>query len=335
MTRTADLTAAVEHALRAPSVHNTQPWQWRIGHDAVELHADWNRHLAATDPDRRDLVISCGAALHHLEVALAARGLTAQVRRLPDREDLGHLATVAVRSGRADALDADLFPSIDLRQTDRRRMSHRPVSAEHVAVLTAQARRTGALLLPVTGAAMRQRLTATLADAAHRQDLAPGYAAELRQWTHRYASGHDGVSAAGVAPDPVGLTGVSLLRRFTEGRLVQPPQQCGHGSADDAAALLVIVTGHDDLLDWLRAGEATSAVLLAATGLGLATTPLSQGLEVEETRRALRWDVLRIPEHPQLVVRVGWPVAGAGELPLTPRRDLRSVLLTDWAQDPR
>ena len=85
MSRTADLTAAVEHALRAPSVHNTQPWRWRIRPDAVELHADWDRHLVATDPDRRDLVISCGAALHHLEVALAARGLTAQVRRMPDR----------------------------------------------------------------------------------------------------------------------------------------------------------------------------------------------------------------------------------------------------------
>ena len=75
MSRTADLTAAVEHALRAPSVHNTQPWRWRIRPDAVELHADWNRHLVATDPDRRDLVLSCGAALHHLQVALAARGL--------------------------------------------------------------------------------------------------------------------------------------------------------------------------------------------------------------------------------------------------------------------
>jgi len=40
MSRTADLTAAVEHALRAPSVHNTQPWHWRIRSDAVELHAD-------------------------------------------------------------------------------------------------------------------------------------------------------------------------------------------------------------------------------------------------------------------------------------------------------
>jgi nitroreductase len=327
MTRIADLTAAVEFALRAPSVHNTQPWHWRIRPDAVELHADWNRHLVATDPDRRDLILSCGAALHHLEVALAARGLTAQVRRMPDGEDRGHLATVAVRPGRADALDADQFPAIDLRRTDRRRMSHRPVPAEHVAALTEQARRVGALLLPVTGAAMRQRLTATLVDAAHRQEFAPGYATELRQWTHRYAPGHDGVPAASVAPAPIGLLDASPLRWFTQGQLAQPPRSPGLGPADDAAALLVIATAHDDPLDWLRAGEATSAVLLAATGLGLATTPLSQALEVDETRRALRTDVLRIPEHPQLVVRVGWPATGAGELPVTPRRDLRSVLL--------
>jgi hypothetical protein len=74
--RPADLVAllspAVEQALRAPSVHNTQPRRWRITPSGIELHADGDRHLAATDPDRRDLVLSCGAALHHLQVALAA-----------------------------------------------------------------------------------------------------------------------------------------------------------------------------------------------------------------------------------------------------------------------
>jgi nitroreductase len=327
MSRSRDLTRAIEHALRAPSVHNTQPWRWRARIDSVELHADWNRHLVATDPDRRDLILSCGAALHHLQVALAARGMAAQVRRMPDAEDRGHLATVAVRPGRPDTADAALFRAINGRRTDRRRMSHRPVPADHLQALVHQARRTGALLLPVTDPAMRQRLTATLTDAAHRQEFAPGYAAELQQWTRRYAAGHDGVSAATVTAPPVGRTGVSLLRRFPRGTLTQPRQSPGAGSADDAAELLVIVTPHDDPLDWLHAGEATSAVLLAATGLGLATTPLSQPLEVEATRHALRWDVLRVPEHPQLVVRVGWPVTGAAELPDTPRRDLRSVLL--------
>ena len=103
MNSTLQLAEAVRHALRAPSVHNTQPWRWRIddGDDddtggRVELYADLNRHLYATDPQRRDLVISCGAALHHLLVALAHIGRRATVLRMPDPEDPTHLATVVI-----------------------------------------------------------------------------------------------------------------------------------------------------------------------------------------------------------------------------------------------
>ncbi|MGH4011264.1 MAG: Acg family FMN-binding oxidoreductase [Pseudonocardiaceae bacterium] len=327
MIQTTDLGMAVEHALRAPSVHNTQPWRWRIRPKAVELHADWNRHLPATDPDRRDLILSCGAALHHLRVACAARGLAVEVDRLPDPEDLGHLATVAIRPGQSDPTDAALFPAIQRRRTERRRMSHRPVPASYLRTLTEQARRAGALLVPVTSALMRQRLTTTLTEAAHHQDVTPGYIAELQLWTRRYAAACDGVPATSVAPPPIGLTGSSPLRRFPHAQLSQPRQLAGHGPADDAAELLVIATAGDDSLDWLRAGEATSAVLLAATQLELATTPLSQAVEVELSRRELQQQVLHVPEHPQLIVRVGWQASGAAELPVTPRRDLSSVLL--------
>ena len=327
MNRIVDIPAAVENALRAPSVHNTQPWRWRIASDHVELHADWNRHLIATDPDRRDLVLSCGAALHHLRVALAAAGSGVEVDRLPDPEDLGHLATVRIRPGPADPDDAALFPAIDRRRTERRRMSHRPVPASMLQSLAAQARRAGAVLLPITGTAMRGRLAAALDDAAHRQELAPGYAAELQLWTRRYPAGRDGVPAASVAPPPPGLLGSSPLRRFPRAQLDQPHQSAGHGAPDDAAELLVVVSSHDGPVDRLRAGEATSAVLLAATRMGLASTPLSQAMEVAATRDAIQTVVLHAPEHPQLIVRVGWPAGSAAELPDTPRRDLRSVLL--------
>ena len=73
---------------------------------------------------------------------------------------------------------------------------------------------------------------------------------------------------------------------------------------DDAAELLVIATSGDDVLDRLRAGEATSAVLLAATGLGLATTPLSQGFEIDaDPAGDPDATVLHVPEHPQLLLR--------------------------------
>ena len=96
----------LEHAVRAPSVHNTQPWRWRIRDDSVELYADWTRHLPWTDPDRRDLLISCGAALHHLRVALARQGLAVAVDRFPDPDHEGHLAAVTIRPGQGDPAEA-------------------------------------------------------------------------------------------------------------------------------------------------------------------------------------------------------------------------------------
>jgi nitroreductase len=324
MNQPVDLAEAVERALRAPSVHNTQPWLWRIRPGIVELHADWTRHLAATDPDRRDVMLSCGAALHHLQVCLAARGVAAHVARLPDLENLAHLATVTIRPGTADLNDAALFASIDRRRTDRRRMSHQVVPPRHIRALVEQAARVGVVLLPVTGPALRGRLAAALAEAAHTQEDTPGYLAELQLWTRRHAAGRDGIPVSNLPPRPVGLIEPSPLRRFPLGKLRQPP---GRGPVEDAAELLIIATHGDERLDQLRAGEATSAVLLAATQLRLATTPLSQALEVEAARWALQQQVLRIPEHPQLLIRVGWPATAAAEPPRTPRRDLRFVLL--------
>lgn len=328
MSQPAALAEEVERALRAPSVHNTQPWLWRIRPGVVELHADWTRHLAATDPDRRDVMLSCGAALHHLRVCLAARGLAAHVDRLPEPENLAHLATVTIRPGTADANDAALFASIDRRRTDRRRMSHRAVPPSHIGALAEQAARAGAVLMPATGPALRGRLAAALTEAAHTQEGTPGYLAELQLWTRRYVMGRDGIPGANLPPHPVDLIEPSPLRRFPPGRLRQPSYLPGHGPVDDAAELLVIATNRDDQLDRLRAGEALSAVLLAATQLGLATTPLSQALEVEAIRRELQRRVLRITEHPQLIIRVGWPAAATTEPPRTPRRDLRFVLLS-------
>ncbi|MGH4007145.1 MAG: Acg family FMN-binding oxidoreductase [Pseudonocardiaceae bacterium] len=327
MSQSTDLAEAVMGALRAPSVHNTQPWLWRIGPGVVELHADWTRHLPATDPDRRDVLLSCGAALHHLRVSLAARDVAVHVDRLPNPEALGHLATVVIQPGTGDAHDAALFPSIDRRRTDRRRMSHRPVPSSHIRILAEEASRAGVVLVPVTGPALRKRLSAALTEAAYIQAGTPGYLSELHLWTRRYAGGRDGIPISNVPAPPVGLIQPSSLRQFPPGRLSQPSQLPGHGPADDAAEFLVIATHGDEPLDRLRAGEAISAVLLAATHLGLATTPLSQAIEVDVTRQEIQHQVLHIPEHPQLIVRVGWPATAAAELPVTHRRDLRSVLL--------
>ena len=91
------LRAVLSMAMRAPSVHNSQPWHWRVGPSSLQLYADYSRHLPNTDPDRRDMMVSCGAALHHCTVALAALGWQARIRRFPDPADPTHLASIEMR----------------------------------------------------------------------------------------------------------------------------------------------------------------------------------------------------------------------------------------------
>jgi hypothetical protein len=328
MSPTPQLAEAVEHALRAPSVHNTQPWRWRIDDavGAVELYADRGRQLSATDPEGRDLLISCGAALDHLVVALAHAGLQATIRRFPDPENSTHLATVTVNRARNGdgAARADLFQAIHRRHTDRRRFSHRPVPPGLVQELVAAAARADVLLKPVEHA--QERFAAVLVDAADRHQWTPGYPAELQIWTRRYGAARDGIPSTAIARHPAGLSGPSGLRRFPNAQLTQPMPPTGHGLPDDASVVLVLATAGDRPEDRLRAGEALSTVLLTATLAGLATTPLSQATEVAASRDLLR-RVVGIPEQPQLVLRVGWPATRATELPDTPRRELASVLV--------
>lgn len=75
-----------------------------------------------------------------------------------------------------------------------------------------------------------------------------------------------------------------------------------------------------------RAGEAVSAALLGATELGLATCPLSQPLEIGDTRRVIRDSILGGAAVPQLIIRLGWAATTGGPLPLTPRREVDDVI---------
>ena len=195
------LEHGVELALHAPSVHNTQPWRWRIGDDHVDLFADRERHLPDTDPDGRDLFISCGAALHHLRVALAGFGLASATTRFPDPENRDHIATVRIVPGRQDPADSSLYPALRRRRTDRRRYGPGEVRQATLASLRDRAAGLGATLQPVLHPDVRARLDAVLAEAADAQLFRPGYVAELLTWTRRYADSHDGVPAASV-PHP-------------------------------------------------------------------------------------------------------------------------------------
>jgi nitroreductase len=311
------LHTALALATRAPSVHNVQPWKWRVSAASLHMYSDPGRRLVHTDPDGRDAMVSCGAALNHGVVALAALGWQSKVHRFPNPADPTHLASIEVQPWAASEVDIALAAAIPRRRTDRRYFSAWPVAHGHVALMGMRAARTGTAMRRVDPST---KLRAALAQAVWQHATDPEYLGELTVWSGRHGA------TAGV---PARNTPESHPESPVPGRLFAGPALAQHPRlepADDRGVLLALGTTEDDDLARLRAGEATSLVLLTATAVGMASCPVTEVLEFGETRNAIREDAFDGEEFPQMLVRVGWAPINADPLPSTPRRPLNEVV---------
>jgi hypothetical protein len=245
----------VELACRAPSVHNTQPWKWRVHGPDVDLFADYTRQLVYADPTRRDLMVSCGAALHHFQVAAAARGWSARVHRLPDASDERHVARMHLAPSRVLPPDTSVLEAIAARRTDRRRPTSWPVPEDRLNSLASTGTSWGAQVLPVAGEGSKAELQRLTRRAATIQQRNPHYIEELDAWTR--VSAGAGVPREHVPQrDPSAPATDTPYARFPLGTLADPVLEV-EPSQD---AMLIVCTSSDDAISRVRAGEAMSAV---------------------------------------------------------------------------
>ncbi|MCP9270958.1 Acg family FMN-binding oxidoreductase [Mycolicibacterium arenosum] len=314
------LRDGVELACRAPSLHNSQPWRWVVDRGTLHLFADRARLLPGADSAGRDLLLSCGAALDHLRVAMAASGWETIVGRLPDPQEPDHLAAMTFRRSEtvtdAQRRRAD---AILRRRTDRSpyevpanwpelepRLLSSVVSHDVLADVVQDSER------PTL--ALASRLTETL------REYDEVYQAELEWYTSPYAVGE------GIPPTalPAGSEArhTDVTRFFPSG--ARDDQH--HGIGDDRSKILVLST-HDgtDRIDVLRCGEALSGVLLEGTLAGLASCTLTHLTESTLHRDVIR-SVTRAGGSPQVLIRFGSAATVTEPQPMTPRRPLADVL---------
>jgi hypothetical protein len=308
----------VAFALRAPSVHNTQPWRWRVDGPRLDLYADRTRQLSVVDRAGRDLTISCGAALHYAVAGAAAAGWAGDVTPLPDATDPDHLATVLLRPSdptRAEQAEADLLRT---RATDRRRFIGWPVPAHLLEDVAARGASGSAEALAVTDPAARLSIERLLTTARSIEHADRRMLEEQRRWTS--LTGDDGVPLANAQPATSGLRPTWPSRYDAVIDDVDP------SLAGPFDGLVLVKTPDDTPASWLDTGRLLCRLWTAAMDRGLSLVPLSQPLEVADTRRSLRVGVLGGDGFPQLLARLGWQEPSRSALPVTPRRSVDDVL---------
>lgn len=296
----------VATAVWAPSVHNSQPWLFAADERAISLYADPDRQLLATDPDGREMMISCGAALFTARLAVRACGFIPETEVFPDPAQPLLIARLTWQHRAAPAgYELRTFDQVLSRRTHRAGFEPVPIAGALLTVLRAGAERDGTALRILTDEGDRAVLAATVQAAERTVRLDGLRTRDVAAWTTPPGSSRrDGVPATSYPARAVRTFPDFPGRDFGRGRGWGLPPSSAQASARSAGVVSVLITPGDHPADWVRAGQALQRILLTGTAYGIAAALHSQPLEFSAMRRFIGAEFCS-GGYPQLVLRLG------------------------------
>jgi hypothetical protein len=307
----------VRYAILAASGHNTQPWQFAIKENAIEIHPDYMRHLPAVDPTDRELWISLGCALENLLIAARVSGYAARVI-YPSANDF-----IRIELTTDKPQTNKLFDAIPLRQNTRSEYDGQPVKTADLDQVQAVSLEPGVVLHFVTNPSELETVLEYVNQGNLSQYADKEFVNELLHWlrfTKKEAlASRDGLySAASGNPQVPRWLGQRVVGGLT-------PQQQADTDAKklrSSPGAVVIASESEDKTAWVRTGQVYERMALTMTSLNIKSAFLNQPIEVAEVRRQFQSAIKLGNALPQLLVRFGY----ADSMPRSLRRPLEQVI---------
>ena len=313
----------VTEAVWAPSVHNTQPWRFMADGQQISLYADTDRGLPVADPNGREMMISCGAALFNLRLALRSTGYVPETRVLPDPGQPTLVAKVTWRQ-RAPASEFErwLSSQVHRRRTHRGAFDPEPLPRGTLAALRGSAAAGGTSLRIVADDGGRAILAAAVETAERHLRLDAERVGELARWSPAPGSARsDGVPATSYPAQAERTDPYFPGRDFAHGYGWGLPPLGSARMPRATGVVGLLTTATDRQVDWVNAGQALQRILLTASASGAAVALHSQPTEMPWLRQLIRAK-LSDNAYPHLVLRIGMVIQAAESV----RRDPDEVL---------
>lgn len=332
------LLFALNYAVLAPSILNTQPWRFRVTNHHAALHVDMSRRLPVVDPAGRELMISCGAALLNLRTALRGFGYEPAIKLFPTPNEPDCLAEIHLGTPIAATQSQQrLRDAIPARRTSRMPFEKRPVPGAQLEEIARAAEQEGGTLSFIEDADRKQQVGALVAEAVRIHLADPAFRRELSDWVNKrvdeayersameFQRLTPGQPMAGRTPPPVDERALSIpsaagtARRFADADRAAADRQA---RTEGAPVLALLTTPRDTRADWLMAGQALGHALLVATVAGVAASYDSSPLEIPELRSRVA-GTFGVGGLPQVLLRLGY----AAETPPSARQPLRTFVM--------
>jgi hypothetical protein len=307
------LTFLLNYAILAPSSHNSQPWKFNVTKDEILVFADKSRSLQVADADQRELYISLGCALENLIIAAEHFGYNCSVSYFPGPDD--HVATVSLRPNSRPPSDSRLFYAITSRQTKRNPYEPQAISEADLETIKSLSFDPDVGIFITRDSAIKKSFRDLVVQANGIQYSDVNYKSELGHWLGQGVMGPAGIEAK-IAQLAVVFLDMGPEQTKKDALLINSTPYLGF-----------ISTANNDSISSLKAGRTLERFWLAATALGISLHPMSQALEVPQTKANLT--VLLPAQSGMLQVqqafRLGYAKSTSEH---STRRPLQEVLIT-------
>ena len=291
----------------APSGHNSQPWEFIVTDDSIEVFFNQERSLSQSDPAGRQLLISIGCAIENIIIAGDYYGFEGVVHFHNDWHATRFIATISFRkiSPSTSRDPHHLFFSVSKRSTNRGKYKTQ-LPPESFLKEISQLNNDDFRMVFVADKHMRSLLADVVNKAQIEVMDGHGFREELSHYIqHNFTKKHVGMPGFTLGiPAPVSLFASRLIKRVNLSRASK--------KQDDALLkrftpiFVLICSCNDTSRDWMGAGRIFERIWLMATREGLACAPLAAGVQVGDYYKKLQ-AILDTHDRPQVFFRMGYP----------------------------
>ena len=294
----------LNYAPLAPSHRNSQPWQFRIASERIEIYADPENSRHCADPRDRQKLISCGAALNVLEICAAYFGHYSQVDYCVDI-GLHKLATFRLSEHcHATRKNTRLFHAIKRRQTNRRDYKKVATAKSLLKNCRLKAKEFGIAANFINEYNKRVEVARLVNFAIKELYSDPWYRREFAK-SLRSGLGHakEGVFNFEHLPLNISpLIAAPVIRNIDMSKKVAT--FFDNKICNATQTLLLISSEKDKPEDWLTSGRALNKILVYLESEGYTASYLNYPIEFARLRKQLA-GAFQTDDVPQVLLRIG------------------------------
>jgi hypothetical protein len=293
------LNFAVKSAASALTQNQWQPWKFRVADRSVELFAEDRAFAKGLDPDGRETIIRCGAALQSLRLSLKHQGCAGRVELFPTLDEPALVARVHVGAGASHGgRESSLFNAITPSSATFPPHGNWPASTLSLLSNAVSGERAWLELAQCEASRGRLWELATADEHSHARESAVRCEVEPASSASGNESGR-----------PLNFSGHGGRRkRFLRVKLrVSAPAVSVSETVHvlpESEALAVVKTKTDDKHGWVAAGQTVALVILTARTMGVSCTFFDHALRKALEREELRTGIGR-KGYAQAIVQLG------------------------------